>query len=1126
MNNDVMPPDQPARDVIASQHNETLFVEAGAGCGKTEALVGRVINLISSSDEVSLDDLAVITFTNKAAAELRHRIRSRLEELLVDCSEPSIQERLKVSLEQLDSAAISTLHGFARRLLTEHSIEAGLPPSFEVLDEISTQVEFLERFEKFLDSLLLDPAWSRTLLIGDALGINPAKDLLPLAAELHKNWDLLRPTNPPEPDEIEFEDLIAKGHSLVLQQNTFLDSADSDSMTKCLDAIRGFVGELETAFDEIQQVATLADPNLPSGKRAGRKGNWADIESLRSDYERYRSEVALFKASLVDLILRRLIACLTTFILDGVREQRNRGRLDYHDLLVSAREVLGHSIHGPLIRAKVHRKYKHLLIDEFQDTDPIQVEITTLIASPNDTDPASPWQKTSTLPGRLFFVGDPKQSIYRFRRADISLYLDAQRKYESGQCQLSTNFRSTPEIINWVNEIFGKLIDPRHGSQPGYTPLIPIRESAPVGDAVSLLGATPHPKSETTKSDTNAVRLSEAHDITQTVIRMVREGWSVEQDDEWRKARFSDIAVLVPTRSRMFEIQRDFEKAGVSYRVASTNNVWRSQEIRDLAMCLRAINDPSDSLATVSALRSSVYGCGDDDLYRFKTTNFEAWVWSTLTASEHAERANNGDPVAVGLAHLAQLHEQRSVLSPSELIGRLIKDRQLEEQCVARKHPRESLRRFRYVVDQARAWSDTGKGDLQSFIFWIAQQTAENARPVETILSEDDEDCVQIMTVHAAKGLEFPIAIVAGLPLQTRRDSGVKVGYTPNSEMPEVKIRKGLETLDFDDWAQAEKLFDHDESIRTLYVACTRARDHLVVSLHRKETAPKSGLEHQTSAELLAEASTDAEHVAVDYSNHTEIWSSDQTSFSVSRPSLSEWLKRYNNAVKFSGRHRFMSATHIAQSADRPATVSKSGEIREPGLLKDGDESELPIQGRGRYGTAIGRAVHAVLQTVDLETGTGLGPLARIHAEAEGVAELSDEVTSLALSALASEEIQRAVSSRYWRELYVACPIGDQVIEGYVDLVYETDEGLVVVDYKTDQIDPSELGRKVERYRLQGATYATALEATTRQRVARVVFVFLSPTSPALLASLPNLEEAIAEVRTVIEHEGAVGSHP
>ena len=148
MSSNVIPPDQQARDAIASDHGKTLFVEAGAGCGKTEALVGRVINLVTSSD-VSLDDVAVITFTNKAAAELRHRIRSRLEELLAACSEPATRERLDLSLTKLDDAAISTLHGFARRLLTEHSIEARLPPNFEVLDEISSQVEFIERFERF-----------------------------------------------------------------------------------------------------------------------------------------------------------------------------------------------------------------------------------------------------------------------------------------------------------------------------------------------------------------------------------------------------------------------------------------------------------------------------------------------------------------------------------------------------------------------------------------------------------------------------------------------------------------------------------------------------------------------------------------------------------------------------------------------------------------------------------------------------------------------------------------------------------------------------------------------------------------------------------------------------------------
>ena len=155
MTSNVVPFDQEARDVIASNYGETLFVEAGAGCGKTEALVRRVTKLLLSSDEVSVDNLAVITFTNKAATELRHRIRSRLEDLSISCSEPEELKRIRLSLEKLDGAAISTLHGFARRLLTEHAIEAGLPPNFEVLDEISSQVNFLARFERYTNFLLI-----------------------------------------------------------------------------------------------------------------------------------------------------------------------------------------------------------------------------------------------------------------------------------------------------------------------------------------------------------------------------------------------------------------------------------------------------------------------------------------------------------------------------------------------------------------------------------------------------------------------------------------------------------------------------------------------------------------------------------------------------------------------------------------------------------------------------------------------------------------------------------------------------------------------------------------------------------------------------------------------------------
>ena len=1117
MTSNVVPFDQEARDVIASNYGETLFVEAGAGCGKTEALVRRVTKLLLSSDEVSVDNLAVITFTNKAATELRHRIRSRLEDLSINCSEPEELKRIRLSLEKLDGAAISTLRGFARRLLTDNAIEAGLPPSFEVLDEISSQVNFLARFERFLDSLLLDSSWSRTLLIGDALGIDPARHLLPLATKLHEIWDLLAPGITLELESIQFDELIADGLSLAIKADTFVgvSDSDSDSMTEALGIVRSFVDELKSGFDDIQQVSALANVKLPSGKRRGRKENWADIQNIRSEYEQYREQIASFRNQLVDVVLRRLTTCVTNFVLDGVREQRNQGCLDYHDLLVSAREVLSDPRRGPLIREKLHNQYKHLLIDEFQDTDPLQIEIATLIASPIDTQTSSTWQATPTLPGRLFFVGDPKQSIYRFRRANISLYLEAQDKYADGKVQLSTNFRSTPEIINWINTVFGKLISPRLNSQPPYSELVPIRESAPLGNAVTVLGAEPHPKSD--KVD---VRSAEAHDVTQTVIQAIREGWSVNDNDIWRKAKFSDIAVLVPTRSAMNNIQQDFEKAGVSYRLTSSNIVWRSQEIRDLIMCLRAINDPSDSLATVSALRSSIYGCGDDDLYLFKINNPKAWDWVSVTAKEHATRTKDGNPVAVGLAHLAELHANRTTMTPSELMGQIIQDRQIEEQCATRRDPRESLRRIRYALDQARAWSDSDNGLLQKFLSWVDQQTMENARSVETILSEDDDDSVQLMTIHAAKGLEFPIAIIAGLPLKARQENGVRVGYPPSADKPEVGISKDLQTSGFETWAEAEQLFGHDESIRNLYVACTRACDHLVISVHRKESPSAS--DARTARHLLAEASQGVEQTEVDQSSQANQVNEEKTKGTVLRPALTEWQNRYNQAIARSHQNRFISATYISQAVN---SVNSDAPL-DPGLIKDASESELPIQGRGRYGTALGRAVHAVLQTIDLRTGKGLTNLAAIHAQAEGISELSGNVESLVKSAIQSPELQQAIQNRHWRELHVACPLGDQIIEGYVDLVYETAEGLMVVDYKTDQIQQDEINAKVNHYRLQGATYAVALEKATRLPVIQVSFAFLSTNSDAIFVPLPDLPGAIAEVHEVIEREAVADSHP
>jgi ATP-dependent exoDNAse (exonuclease V) beta subunit len=202
----------------------------------------------------------------------------------------------------------------------------------------------------------------------------------------------------------------------------------------------------------------------------------------------------------------------------------------------------------------------------------------------------------------------------------------------------------------------------------------------------------------------------------------------------------------------------------------------------------------------------------------------------------------------------------------------------------------------------------------------------------------------------------------------------------------------------------------------------------------------------------------------------------------------------------------------------RAATaIAKEAAARDPGLAKDPRDLDLPPWNKGRYGTAIGRAVHAVLQTIDLRTGEGIGSTARAQAAAEGVIGREDDIEALARSALASETVQAAVESQFWRETYVAAPVGEHTLEGYVDLIYRdrVSDGLVVVDYKTDALADDDLDRALARYRWQGASYALAVSLATGQPVVGCTFIFLSPTG-AREREVDDLEGAIDEVRSLL----------
>lgn len=1116
--NDDVPADQAARDRIADDLDHTLFVEAGAGSGKTRALVDRIIALIEAGTQ--LEHIAAITFTEKAANELRERVRRRIAALV---QTQSGRGTWSEALGQLDGAAISTLHSFAQRLLFEHPIEAGLPPGVEVLDELESQIDFDERWDDFVPDLLTNPQHAAALLLADVLNISIA-DLRVLAIQLEANWDLAleRPPEAQPLTDIDVAPVLTAVRDLASHLDGCRDHTDRlaerlvevDEYADRLEAIAGS-SHADPVDRLVDLVETLSqdDPAFTTRNgglhtRLGARRAWHEPELLDA------ARLALFeagqiRAALLNDVTAQVIGLLavelTAFVAVSVDARRRDGRLRFHDLLVMAREMLRHPDHGDGVRAAVSDRYRHLLIDEFQDTDPVQIELATLIAAEPGSDPRSDWKTIPTSPGRLFFVGDPKQSIYRFRRADIGVYLECQAHFggDKNLLRLSTNFRSSLPVIDWVNQVFASIIRHEPGSQPHYVPLDPHRGTPLIGPGVIALGKGPHPKG--TRADD--LRRAEAGEVAGIVAEAVETGWTVHDRDAdgneaHRQATLGDITILLPSRTSLPALERALEAASIPYRAETASLVYSTPEVRTLVLVARAIDDPTDELAVVAALRSAAFGCGDDDLLRYRRELKGTWNHQALSDSLPV-----GDIVVDGLKWMSEAHGLRGWASPSQTLDRIVRERRLLELGVVDDRHREVWRRLRFVVDQARAWTESRGGSLREYLGWVRLQASDSARVAESVLPETDTDAVRIMTVHAAKGLEFPITIVSGL---TTRMSGPRRGVSvvwPPDGPPGIHIRSNRSTPEYEAFKPIDEQLDAHERLRLLYVACTRAQDHLVVSLHRSEGGSGS-----TLAELLAGNGGDQ-------ASGPE---RPQRPLAVTAPqalpepvSPAEWERRRSAVFDTATRSHTIAATTLARVA---------AEVRsDSGLAKEPRNLDLPPWQKGRYGTAVGRSVHGLLQAIDLGGGDDLSAAARAQAAAEGILGREDVVEALAASALASEVVREAAAAEFWRELFVAAPLGDRLLEGYVDLVFRRGNGLVVVDYKTDAwADDEDLDAKVERYRIQIAAYARAIETTTALPVVDAILLFVGPDR-AVPRSIPDLRQVMAALDDLVDQVRAGG---
>src|SRR4051794_18261086 len=564
---ETLPVDHDVRERVRTDLGRNLFVEAGAGTGKTRVLVDRVVRLVASGTVCDIARLVAITFTEAAAAELRDRIRTELERAAADGTLPQEERaRCAAARTHIDRATITTLHGFAQRILAEHPLDAGLAPIFDIDDDVQARVRFVERWTAFRDELFDDETAAADLLRLHALGLSTDR-LREVARLLHQRWDALVGVDFPVPP-LPTIDLgaITEPIRTAIEEAESHWPKDGDKLIELVDSWAALLAALDDAGqadDELEVIRILAGTRLWKPSNQGKAELWGDRKArvlgpLTRSCEAVTSTLGALRTS----VLQRFLPRLQAFTLAGVEQRRDRGRLEFHDLLVHARDLLRADAD---VRVALARRIDVILIDEFQDTDPLQLDIAFALAAADPALPAPHWSEAVLAPGKLLLVGDPKQSIYRFRGADISLWDRTKRLFPDGVEQLGQNFRTVPPLLEWVNKVFGAVIAEGHeGMQPAYHDLSAFRPEVREGPAVVVVGDR-HDNIKAAE-----LRELEADDLTRLIIDMKVNRWLVQDDDAddgCRPARFDDIAILVPTRTPLAQLERCLDAHDVPYRV-------------------------------------------------------------------------------------------------------------------------------------------------------------------------------------------------------------------------------------------------------------------------------------------------------------------------------------------------------------------------------------------------------------------------------------------------------------------------------------------------------------------------------------------------------------------------------
>jgi ATP-dependent exoDNAse (exonuclease V) beta subunit len=1124
--------DQAARDRIARDLDATLVVEAAAGTGKTTALVGRVLALLASG-RASLARVACVTFTEKAAGEMKLRLRAEIERARRDpATDDAARGHLDRALAELEAAKIGTIHAFCADILRERPVEARVDPLFEVSAEDETERLYDECFERFFQAALSDPPEGIRRVLRrrkrDQGSEGPKRALRDAGYKLLGQRDFTADwTRPPFDRDAEIDRAMRELEEL-------------SALAKRADRKNYLVEHLEQlsrAVTEITRREAVREGRDYDGLEADLRsilrmkgwtwqgsGKMFGPEILRADVLARRDAGRANLTSTLDRCDADLAACLyrelTPLVARFEDAKAKSGRLDFLDLLVKTRDLL---VKDRPVREELQRRFTHLLVDEFQDTDPLQAEILLLIAAddPGEEDGA----QVTPIPGKLFVVGDPKQSIYRFRRADVSLYEAIKaRLLERGASlvHLTSSFRGSPSIQSVVNAAFAPVMTGQKG-QADYVALSATRDDATGRPSVIAL-PVPRPYSDYGRITSWSIEKS-APDVVGAFVDWLvgKSGWKVPTPGGGERPFETRDVCLLFKRLVSFgsDLTRPYVRALEARRLAHVlvggKSFHEREEVIALRTALAAIEWPDDEHAVYATLRGPYFALGDDAL-------LAARARGPLHPMHAPDLAGDPltEPVAPALAVLRALHLARNRRPIADTVRALLEETRAHAGIAIWPTGEQALANVLRVMDLARRFEARRATSFRSFVHKL-EDDAERGAAGEAPAVEEGTDGVRIMTVHKAKGLEFPVVVLVDPTAPHTHKEPSR--YVDSARGLWATPLAGCAPHDLVVHRDAMLEEDRHEAARLLYVAATRARDLLVVpvvgdervegwvdplfpALYPKARARRASREAagcpRFGRDSVALRPPRAERDETDSvmpgehdpeaGDHRVVW----------------WDPR---ALELDKEDEAGLRQQRILSADASGAVAREGEemhaawaarlaaLRERGAVKstvvrtvterkaDGAEADVTVEivklarpdGEARpSGKRVGVLVHAVLSAVALDAGPeAVARLAGVSGRAVGAAPAEIEIAAAVASRiLAHPLLARARSaSDVRREVALTTASGDDVTDGAVDLAFEEDDGWIVVDFKTDV----DLGPREAAYVRQVALYARIVsEATGR----------------------------------------------